>query len=72
MNGINGICKNCLEYKCICKYYNYCDECGGHCDGVHSRSKNIEDEVNNIIKTLVSDKKRFELVIKKLKEMNLI
>ncbi len=70
--GKIGICKNCLEEICICDHYNYCEDCGGICYGVHSNKKNNYNEVDEIIKMLLSDRKRFELIIKKLKEMNII
>ena len=35
--------------------YNYCDECGRECDGVHSgRKSSIDDQIEQIMKLITS------------------
>ena len=53
----------------------YCDDCGGKCDCVHSIKNNNEDEIQKYVKILLSHKhlvheiiKRVQLELQKIKE----
>jgi hypothetical protein len=50
--------------------YDYCDNCGGACDGVHSVRKQTDDEhVNEFVRLLIGYPHLLPKILKKLREV---
>lgn len=70
----NKYCKDCCEkYEDCngkCGQYEYCDDCGGKCDGVHSIPKPEMHQVDLLVKVLLSQKKEIlEKVLTKVQNI---